>query len=234
MLLLAASHCFQYKGISTPTEPEYVNALIGRHKISNRSEPGSKIHPVWEFILHPDWKFDEDKFNADIAIAVLKDPVGFSNQIQPVCLPVARSQAPVGRGYVIGWGKATVEAHYDETPNKLSLPIVNASYCYTRFPRLSIYSSHRAFCAGYENEERGSCTGDSGGGFLMKDEKEFFWSVYGIVSGSLWDEKYGCDVNSFAIYTNVALFRNRIDTETQRNENINWQTIEVQCFKIDW
>lgn len=215
-----------------PVEPEYIHALIGRFNLSNSNEKGSKVALVWDIILHPDWKYEGEKYDADIAIVVLTQRVNLSNQIQLVCLPAAYHE-PLGLGVVVGWGKSNVNVEHVDTPNKLELPVVNASYCYTRFPKLSIASSHRGFCAGFENKGRGSCTGDSGGGFYMKDPNGHFWSVKGIVSGSLFDEKFGCDVNSFGLYTNVAYFRIWIDEETNRTSDAVLKTVEVQCENIE-
>lgn len=219
-----AAQCFQNKGFSTISKPESVNALIGRYNLSDSSERGSKTASVQEIILHPDWKYDNDKFDADIAIVVLSEAVAFTNKIKPVYLPSSTNLAPEGLGTVVGWGKSSVETEYDETLNKLEMPAVNASYCYTRYPRIAEYSSHRTFCAGFENEERGACTGDGGGGFFMKSLKEHSWSVNGIASAALSGGKFGCDVNVFGIYTNVALFKDWI-MEKMENTNTNYKKV---------
>lgn len=222
ILFFTASHCFQSKGFLTPLAPELLSVLIGRFNLNNPNEPGAKVSSAQQIILHPDWNIEDDKYDADIAIVVLTETVQYSDQIQPICLPSATNQDPIGLGFVVGWGKSSNEAEYDETPNQLEMPAVNASYCFTRFPKLAEYSSHRVFCAGFENEERGTCTGDSGGGFFMKDSKQFYWSVQGIVSSSLINDKFDCDVNTFALYTNVALFRDWIIQETGESAVINW------------
>lgn len=228
--LFTAAHCFQYKEYLTPLEPANVNVLIGRYNLSNQNEVGSKIVSVQKIILHPDWDIRDVKYDSDIAIVVLAEAMEFGDQIQPICLPDASNREPVGHGTVTGWGQSSVEAFNDETPNKLVMPVINASYCYTKFPKLADYASHRTFCAGFENQERGSCAGDSGGGFFIKDSKDFYWKVHGIVSGSLVGEKYGCDVNSFGIYTNVGVFRNWIDQEIGKTrDTIKLEDVEIQC-----
>lgn len=212
-----------------PMEPNFLKALIGRYNLSDNYENGSKFASVQEIIMHPEWNYRDDKYDADIAIVKLCNSVEFSNQIQTVCLPAATLPKPVGRGVVVGWGKSSNEAENDDTPNQIEMPAVNASYCYTRFPKLADYSSYRAFCAGFENEQRGSCTGDSGGGFFMKDSLRFSWTINGIVSSSLINEEYDCDVNSFGIYTNVALFRSWIDQQTLTTGNTDWIIVNIQC-----
>lgn len=214
-------------------DPEYVNALLGRFNLTDNDELGSKIIPVWDFVLHSDWKFEEEKFDADIAIVVLTETVDLSRQIHPVCLPHASNLQDVqGRGVIVGWGKSQVGVDHDETPSKLEMPAISGSYCYTRFPKLAFTSSHRAFCAGFENQDRGPCTGDSGGGFFTQDSK--VWLIRGIISSSLWDPKYGCDVNVFGIYTNVAIFRDWIGIEARKAAKIDWKVFEVQCKNLQW
>lgn len=224
-----AAHCFSEKGIQTQQEPENVLALLGRFNMSDRNERGSKKSSVCEIVVHPEWNYEDEKYDADIAVVVLAEQVEFSNQVQTVCLPKATNNDPVGRGTVVGWGKSTVEADNDETPNKLVMPVVNAFYCYTKFPKLALHSSHRAFCAGFFNEKRGSCSGDSGGGFYIADPIDYSWKIHGIVSSSLWGGEYDCDVNSFAIHTNVGLFRDWIVKEARRTTIVQWEIVEVQC-----
>lgn len=226
---LSAAHCFKSKGFNVPMAPEQVRALVGRFNLKNHNESGSKNASVQEIVLHPDWDSDGDKFDADIAIIVLSQPVKYSDRIQPVCV-LTTNQDPVGLGTIVGWGKSSLNSEYDDTPNQLEIPAVNSSYCYTKFPKLADYSSHRAFCAGFEKKERGSCSGDSGGGFYMYDSTEHVWSVVGIVSNSLVGGLYGCDVNNLVIYTNAGLFVDWILKEAKRTANIKWKSVEIQCI----
>lgn len=228
-LLFTAAHCFQQKGISTTLEPQFLKVLIGRYNLSDHEEKGSKPAFAREIILHPDWDFRHHKYDADIAIVILTEPNEFSDQVQPICLPASTNQDVVGRGVVVGWGKSTIGNEHEDIPNQLVMPAINASYCYTRFSKLGDYSSHRAFCADFENQARGSCTGDSGGGFMMKDSSNDFWAIRGIVSASLYNEQFSCDVNIFGIYTNVAFFRDWIDREAQRAANGSEKIVEILC-----
>lgn len=71
--MFTASHCFQQKGFTKPLEPEYLRALIGRFNLKNNKEIGAKIALVRQIVLHPDWNIEDDRYDADIAIAVLID-----------------------------------------------------------------------------------------------------------------------------------------------------------------
>lgn len=79
--ICAAAHCFYDKDVRSLLEPEYFQAVIGRYNLSNHDEPGSKTASVWKIVLHPKWKFEESKNNADIAVVVLIEPDEFSNKI---------------------------------------------------------------------------------------------------------------------------------------------------------
>lgn len=51
-----------------------------------------------EIHIHTDWKPKDIRWDADLAVLVLKSSVKFSNFIQPVCLTVAES---INDGYVV-------------------------------------------------------------------------------------------------------------------------------------
>ena len=50
-------------------------------------EPKSIKSDIKRIILNPAWNPKEVRFDADIAILVLRDPIEYSEVIQPVCLP---------------------------------------------------------------------------------------------------------------------------------------------------
>lgn len=213
---------------------EYVLAMFGKHDLNVTNEAGSKQSLVWEVIPHPDWNFNEERFDADISIAVLTDRIEFSNAIQPICLPQASYEEVVGTGTVAGWGMSEHVAYgrrHDSKLNQLVVPAVNSSHCYTTFYILGAVSSNRAFCGGYEYQGRAPCLGDSGGGFYLLDRSTSAWNVRGVISASILDFDNGCDINTFSIYTNVARFVDWIRSEIVRTRTIKWQFIEFNCVK---
>lgn len=65
-------------------------------------------------------------------------------------------------------------------------------------------------CAGTLDDNRGPCTGDSGGGFVIKSGDR--WMLRGIVSGGFSDNsRITCDVTLYSLYTDVAKFRRWIE-----------------------
>lgn len=178
---------------------------LGMHDLTT-NETGSLTSSVEEIILHPDWNISNSRFDADIAIIILRDPVVFTDFIQPICLPRRKRLLSGHKGTIVGWGKAESSSDYEDTPKKLEIPIINSDYCYTTFPLLAEYGSTRAFCGGYVNENKAPCHGDSGSGLFVKDRKyPFSWIIEGLVSGSL-SIGSTCDVNKFSLYTDVENF----------------------------
>jgi secreted trypsin-like serine protease len=199
-----AAHCFQYKGMVDKLPPYTYSVLLGKYDLHVYNESGSKDHSIWKYFLHPDWNFDGIRYDADISIIVLRQEVEYSDGIQPICLPQQSDDEVAGVGIVVGWGRSQKSNKYSSRPNKIEIPAINSSHCYTTESKLAIISSNRAFCGGYQNQQKGPCGGDSGNGFFLKESSK--WSVHGIVSVGLADEEYGCDINNYILFTNVARF----------------------------
>lgn len=230
IFIFLAAHCFQNKGIQKKISPEFVVALLGKFDLDVPNESGSQTSLIWDIILHPDWNFNEEKFDADISIAVLTEATQLTNRIHPACLPLPNYEEFNAEGTVVGWGKSNSFSHYDSKPNKLVVPAVNSSHCYTTFYRLGSVSSDRLFCGGYDNQGKAPCLGDSGGGFYHRDpQSRTSWIVGGIVSASLIDFDIGCDINKYSLYTNVARFANWIFNEMEQTKVIIWNYVEFNC-----
>lgn len=184
---------------------------MGKYDLSDVNEIGSTEIVATEFYVHPDWitKDDEDSsYDADIALILLKQIVTFSDVIQPICLPEFSQKKIVGEGTVVGWGSSSSDENHSSILKKMIVPIVNGTHCYTSTSELAKYGSDRMFCAGYKNEGKSVCSGDSGGGLYQNDHDS--WVLAGIVSGSLISNSGGCNSNSFALYTDVASHLNWI------------------------
>lgn len=104
---------------------------------------------------------------------------------------------------------------------------MNASYCFSTFPKLAPHASVGVFCGGYENKGKSACLGDSGGGFYLKTQH--VWNVRGVVSGSLIGDQYGCDINKFQFYTNVARYIEWITKVMEKTLEIVWKHVKIDC-----
>lgn len=185
---------------------------------------------VWDIVVHPDWNFNKEQYEADISMVVLQEEAEFTNQIQPVCLPAPSYDEVIGNGIVVGWGESETSLRNSEMkPKKVEIPAINSSFCYTRFPKLASFSSVHAFCGGYDGKGTAPCLGDSGGGFYLHDKNSSTWSVRGIVSGAIKDPIVGCDVNKYTLYTNVARFIEWINVVVEETKKISWKAVEFIC-----
>lgn len=184
---------------------------LGKYDLSVHNELGSQKRNVSEIILHPDWDYNEVKYDADIAIVVMKTSVEFSDTIQPICLPHQSNDEVSGYGTIVGWG---VIKHFDweerdqkhvDISNKLLIPAISASDCFSAIPEIKEFSSNRSFCGGYINQTKSVCSGDAGGGFFVKSLTGS-WEVRGIISAAVSDAFRNCNADAYSIFTNVATF----------------------------
>jgi secreted trypsin-like serine protease len=160
----------------------------------------------------------------------LRNPVEFSRWIRAVCIPEQSYADVVGVGTAVGWGKTyRFDPGTSSTPKQLEIPTVNASYCLTKYSNLAEVSSENTFCAGFANQGKGTCLGDSGGGFYSLESATSPWIVRGIVSGSLTDQLGKCDVDKFQLYTNVARFADWIGKIMKKTGNVALEFVEFVC-----
>jgi hypothetical protein len=75
--------------------------LIGRFNLKRQQEPGSFQADISEIHIHPDWRYLSEKWDADLALLVLKMPVEFTNYIQPVCLTNETNIENLDEGVVV-------------------------------------------------------------------------------------------------------------------------------------
>lgn len=106
-------------------------------------------------------------------------------------------------GFVAGWGQTEVGGKERlEIPRAVKVPMHSNEDCFLSSTDLAKLSSKRTFCAGYRNGT-GVCLGDSGNGFFIQVGNNFY--LRGIVS-SAQTTVFGCDVNNYAVYTDVIQF----------------------------
>jgi secreted trypsin-like serine protease len=134
----------------------------------------------------------------------------FTEFVQPICLWSNDFELNIDDGVIVGYGYTDSLGTLPTTPKKLKTSIVSNENCFFKSPSLAALSSTRTFCAG-SADGRGTCNGDSGGGFYIKYQGKFY--LRGIISASLIKNK-SCDVSTYAIYTDVFKFQDWIDEVT--------------------
>jgi secreted trypsin-like serine protease len=229
--LSTAAHCFHNKRVKKATASQEIIALLGKHDLNVIEEEGSLTLDVIDLILHEDWNPSASDFDADISLVVLKTEVNFSNpRIKIVCLPPASELPVTGIGRVAGWGiseRSVADGEYhDSKPNELELPAVTRDQCAEADKDLDVASSDRTFCAGFLNQNKSACKGDSGGGFYLYDNSKRIFNLAGIVSASLNDPAGDCRVDIFSIFTDVTKYIEWIAKKMEVTMEVQWKAVE--------
>lgn len=99
--LVTAAHCIEAKKSKTSLKPNEIIVLLGVHDIFKRNEIGSNARFVSKIILHPDWKSEDPRYDANIAVIFLRNEVKFSNTIEPICLPTPRATMSLDDGVIV-------------------------------------------------------------------------------------------------------------------------------------
>lgn len=158
--------------------------------------------------MHPDWNPNVERYDADVAVIVLNNPLHFNEYIQPVCLIQPSSpETAIRNGLVVGYGKSEDDSKLHENiPKVLEMPIHDDADCYREFSSLAKYATNRTLCAG--NNGTSVCVGDSGGGLYVQHNGLYY--VRGIISASI-RELFGCNPNTYSLFTDVPKFNDWIN-----------------------
>lgn len=200
--LITAAHCIYDAGDFI--KAERLLAIPGMYNIDNFADENAKFAYIESVHAHQEYIYEDDLNDADIAILYLKQVLVYSEYIIPICL--WKDSNDLDRvvdqeGIVAGWG--VTEKGSTTIPTFIKATIVTRKSCRDNFERMLPQNS-RVFCG----DGRGSapCNGDSGSGFVLKRGNQYY--LRGIVSKGQQDRTtLICDVNKFALYTDVAPYR---------------------------
>lgn len=164
--MVTAAHCVQAKKESTIRKAEDAFFFLGKHDLEKLSGESNFIWSgVSQLTIHPEWNSNDDRYDADIAIAVLNKNVLFTKFVKPICLWTATTSYTdiIGKtGVVAGWGKTEIVAISTDRPKWTQIPVVSEVDCVRSNSAFAALTSSRTFCAGVRNGNNGPCNGDSG------------------------------------------------------------------------
>lgn len=110
-LIITAAHCVHNKKETAKRQADEASFYIGKHNLESISgEKHYIVSGVSQLIIHPEWNYADDRYDADIAIAVLIRTIIFTRYVKPICLWKTTNdyQDLIGRsGVVAGWGKSS-------------------------------------------------------------------------------------------------------------------------------
>ncbi|XP_059040675.1 complement C1r subcomponent-like protein isoform X3 [Mustela lutreola] len=195
--ILTAAHTIYPKDGIFVGRNRSVDVFLGHTSIDEMLRLGS--HPVRRVVVHPDYQPQEShNFDGDIALLELQRSVPLGPGLLPVCLPEREALYRSGvwglvSGFGVDRGWLTTELKYT------SLPVAPRAACraWLRERQRSELFSANMFCAGDEMRQQSVCQGDSGGVFVVWDERAHRWVATGIVSWGV-----GCG-KGYGFYTKV-------------------------------
>ncbi|XP_022220180.2 transmembrane protease serine 9 [Drosophila obscura] len=193
--ILTAAHCVARM---TSWDVAALTAHLGDYNIRTDFEVQHVARRIKRLVRHKGFEFST--LHNDVAILTLSEPVPFTHEIQPICLPTSPSQQ--SRSYsgqvatVAGWGSLRENGPQPSILQKVDIPIWANAECARKYGRAApggIIDS--MICAGQAAKD--SCSGDSGGPMIINDGGRY--TQVGIVSWGI-----GCGKGQYpGVYTRV-------------------------------
>ncbi|XP_015793269.1 vitamin K-dependent protein C-like [Tetranychus urticae] len=162
------------------TEAYCIGTIWGPMRVVLGDEWNNKTIGVENIYTHPDLGRETPMNN--IALLLLNEPVQFSRNIQPICLPEP-GEDEIFHGH---YGKVAGRPKFNRTENKptplnvhiTSLPIDRSDDCDKFFEKVMDKNiTDSFFCAGYPKRQKDACFPDRGDPFIVKVRKH--WVITG-------------------------------------------------------
>nr|XP_023403891.1 putative serine protease 46 [Loxodonta africana] len=200
--VLTAAHCLQ----RSRNQSQY-SVRVGHQR---SPEAGIQL-PISRIVIHESFS---NLASQDIALLKLQNPISWSPNIQPICLPDARHKLPLGSiCWVIGWGhvgkQGTTASSGTSTPapyslQEIAIKIVHNDVCNEKY-RFLLKRGQKFFIGkdmlcGKSQRGVASCQGSSGNPLVCRVNRT--WIQMGLVS---WG--FSCAQSRFpSIYTSTSYF----------------------------
>ncbi|KAG7203100.1 hypothetical protein KM043_010222 [Ampulex compressa] len=191
--ILTAAHCVANMN---SWDVARLTVRLGDYNIKTNHEIRHIERRVKRVVRHRG--FNSRTLYNDVAILTLNEPVEFTEQIRPICLP-GGSQLYSGKtATVIGWGSLRESGPQPAILQEVSIPVWSNSECKVKYGGAAPGGIVDSFlCAGQAAMD--SCSGDSGGPLMVNDGR---WTQVGIVSWGI-----GCGKGQYpGVYTRVTHF----------------------------
>jgi len=200
---ITAAHCVE------SVNPDELLLRMGEFDLNDEEhEPFTfQDRKVQIVASHP--KFDPKTFEYDLALLRFYEPVVFTPNIIPVCIP-EDDEDLVGRdAWVTGWGRLYEDGPLPSKMQKVTLPIINNTECEMMYEKAGFreHIPHIFICAGYREGGKDSCEGDSGGPMSVQRQADSRFMLSGVISWGI-----GCaEKNQPGVYTRISDFRECIN-----------------------
>ncbi|XP_070712120.1 enteropeptidase [Pempheris klunzingeri] len=203
--LLTAAHCVYGKDVL----PSW-SAVLGLHSQSDVNSLDVQTRQVDRIVINR--QYNRQTKQADVAMMHLQQPIGFTQFIQPVCLPPEGQDVTAGRKcFIAGWGRDAEDGSLPDVLQEARVPLVLQDLCQLQLPEYTITSS--MLCAGYPEGGADACKGDSGGPLMCLDDGH--WTLIGVTSFGI-----GCGrPERPGVYARVSAFTSWI-AQTRRSSSL--------------
>jgi secreted trypsin-like serine protease len=220
--IFTAAHCIQNKDETQPRALDSFYAFIGKYNLK-ADESGATRGLISSIRMHPDWDYNSTRYDADIALLVLKDKITFGTFVQPACLPTPTTNVFNTSGTIVGYGLTeNLTTTNDNRPKFVEILSTDNENCFWDSHTFQVFGSRRTFCAGEQGKR--ACRGDSGGGFYVKSSGIYI--VNGVVSAGSPD----CNEDRFAVFTNVPKFVEWIRQEIAKDGvEVQGSSVTLEC-----
>ena len=198
--VLTAAHCFSGR------PADRFSVSVGGHNLT-AEEPGRLSVPVSRRTIHSGYR--EGRFDDDIALLRLAEPLTWSDYVQPVCLPPAGADSDrwTGEhGQVAGWGYRDEwrrGGRPADTLQWVSLPLLARQTCQRWFSgagHSAVKVRRGKVCAGVRQGGRDSCRADSGAALTLHRPA-------GVTAAGLVSAGIGCGRRGLpGLYTDVTRY----------------------------
>lgn len=216
--VLATSHCLHLGPYTL--QPQFIKVELGVY-YRGEGKPKPKLLNVKRVVIHNSFKADLNKLSSNIALLQLSQPVNFTENILPICLPtrqeVERFAVRGNKGVVIGWGKG-VDHRIHGNLRQDQVTITRRQRCSWAQRR---YDSNKLICAGYSTNGV-TCISDSGSPLMFsvahaQNAQVKRWILGGMLSWGLNTFSRSCHKDySHTAYVNVGRYLKWIRTTIKR------------------
>merc|ERR1712001_218468 len=169
--VLTAAHC-------TQTDASRIRVILGEHNIADSDF--NRVD-VTEIINHPN--YNPQTTDNDYAILRLADPVTFTSEVSPACLPADLSNTFAGvLATVTGWGTLSSGGSQPTVLQEVDVTVTTNAVCNNAYGSITA----NMICAADPGKD--SCQGDSGGPMIAPENGR--QALIGIVSwgaGCAWE-----------------------------------------------
>ncbi|XP_026731419.1 transmembrane protease serine 9-like isoform X1 [Trichoplusia ni] len=202
--VLSAAHCVAHM---TSWDVARLTARLGDYNIRTNTETQHVERKIKRVVRHRG--FDMRTLYNDVAVLTLDQPVSFTNNIRPICLPSGGRASYQGKvATVIGWGSLRESGPQPSVLQEVSIPIWSNQECQLKYGGAAPGGIvEHMLCAGKASMD--SCSGDSGGPLMVNENGR--WTQVGIVSWGI-----GCGKGQYpGVYTRVTYFMPWIQKNSQ-------------------